>query len=210
MKGLLLKDFYMIGKHFKMYLMVDILFIAVSFFNDNNILFVAMPIMLAGVMPITLLAYDERSRWTEYCGALPYSKTQIVSAKYLVGLIMQTATALVILIALLIKSEAFIFNRFGEISLSIMAIFITTLMTPAICMPFSLKFGTEKGRLVYYVVIAAVTGVLALSVKNADDIPGRLTSNAEIVPIIFIGLLVLYAMSWILSIVLYNYKEVGK
>lgn len=210
MKGLLLKDFYMIRKHCNMYLLIDVVFIAVSFFSNSNIMFVALPIMLGGVIPITLLAYDERSHWTEYCGALPYSRAQIVSAKYLVGLIIQTATSFVILIVLLIRNNAFTYSGFGETLCSVAAMFIAALILPMICMPFSLKFGTEKGRLVYYVVIVAITGSIVLSMESTDDIPHKLTSNAEFVPLIFIGLLVLYSMSWILSIVLYNYKEVGK
>ena len=208
MKGLLLKDFYMIWKYFKMYFLVDIVFILISFFSDNNIMFVTIPIMLSGIMPITLLAYDERSRWTEYCGALPYSGAQIVSAKYLVGLIMQAATSFAVFISLLIKDDTFISGHSEEILMSVIAMFIIALMFPSICMPFSLKFGTEKGRLIYYVVIAAVAGAVMLSMESTDEIPYKLQSNT--VPLIPIGLIVLYVLSWLLSVVLYNHKEVGK
>lgn len=210
MKGLLLKDFYMIWRHCRMYLLIDVVFIAVAFFSSSNIMFVALPIMLAGVIPITLLAYDERNRWTEYCGALPYSRANIVSAKYLVGLIMQAVTSLVILIVLMIRNDAFTYGVFWETLCSVAAMFTAALILPMICMPFSLKFGTEKGRLVYYVVIAGITGSVVLSMESTDDIPGKLTSNSNVVPLIFIGLIVMYVLSWILSIVLYNYKEVGK
>ena len=138
MKGLLLKDFYMIWKYFKMHFLIDIVFIAISYFSYNNILFVTIPIMLAGVMPITLLAYDERSHWTEYCGALPYSGAQVVSAKYLVGLIMQTVTTVIVFISLLMRNNSFANSEFEEILLSVTAIFIIALMFPTICMPVSL------------------------------------------------------------------------
>lgn len=210
MNGLLLKDFYMIRKYFKIYLLIDAVMIATSFFNNDGIMFIALPIMFAGFIPISLLGYDERSRWTEYCGALPYSGAQIVSAKYLVGLIAQTVTSLVVLAVLLIKDEVFIYGGFGEILSSVAVMFVATLILPLICMPFSLKFGTEKGRLMYYAVIAVIMGAVALSVKSANDIPGKLASLSEAAPLIFIGVIIIYAMSWILSVILYNNKEVGK
>ena len=64
MKGLLLKDFYMAAKYCR-------------------------ACLLCGMIPVNLLAYDERSRWLEYSGTLPYTKAQIVSGKYLVGIIVQ-------------------------------------------------------------------------------------------------------------------------
>ena len=210
MRGLLIKDFYMLRKHFKMYLLIDVLFIAVAFFSADNIMFVALPIMLAGIIPITLLAYDERSRWTEYCGALPYSRAQIVSAKYLVGLALQTITSIVVLIVLIIRNNEFSFNTLEELIASVAAMFIASFIMPTICMPFSLKFGTEKGRIIYYVVIAAIAGFIALAVESTDDIPRKLDSLAGLMPIISTGLIVLYALSWLLSVAFYNYKEIGK
>lgn len=89
MKGLITKDIFMIAKYFKLYFLMDVIFIAVAFFSPDSSSFLMIPVLLSGIIPITLLAYDERSHWTEYSGALPYSKAQIVSAKYLIGLLLQ-------------------------------------------------------------------------------------------------------------------------
>ena len=83
MKGLLLKDFYMTVKYYKMSILMDIMFIAVSFLSKDNLSFLIFPVIISGVTPITLLGYDEKFKWTKYSGALPYSKAQIVSAKCL-------------------------------------------------------------------------------------------------------------------------------
>ena len=53
--------------------------------------FVFYPCMLCGMIPVNLLGYDERSRWMQYSGTMPYTKTQIVSGKYLIGLLAQLA-----------------------------------------------------------------------------------------------------------------------
>ncbi len=207
MKGLLLKDLYMIMKHFKMYLLIDVIFIAVAFFSDENMMFLVVPMMLASVIPITLLAYDERSHWTEYCGSLPYGRAQIVSAKYLIGLLMEAATALVVFAALLIKDRS---GAVDQIFGAVFVMFVISLMFPTFCLPFSLKFGTEKGRLIYYVVIAAAAGIIALTANRVDDITFLLNANTHLLPLLYLGMPVLYALSWLLSIILYNNKEVGK
>ena len=91
MKGLLLKDWYMVKKYCRAYLLIAIVFIAISFFSNDNMFFVFYPCLLCGMIPVNLLAYDERSHWMQYSGTLPYTKTQIVSGKYLIGLLAQLA-----------------------------------------------------------------------------------------------------------------------
>ena len=86
MKGLLLKDWYMVVKYCKAYLLICLVFIGVSIMSDDNFFFILYPCILCGMIPVTLLGYDERSKWDQYCAALPYTKAQIVSGKYLLGM----------------------------------------------------------------------------------------------------------------------------
>jgi len=89
MKGLLLKEWYMMKKYCKAYLLSSVVFIAVSLFSSDSLFFVFYPCLLCGMIPVYLLAYDERSRWMQYSGTLPYTKAQIVCGKYLIGLLAQ-------------------------------------------------------------------------------------------------------------------------
>lgn len=205
MRGLLLKDFYMIWKQMKLYFVVDIAFIAVSFFTRDNIIFLAVPIMLAGVMPLTLLAFDERSGWLEYAGALPYSKAQIVSGKYLTGLILQAATALAVFITLIIRDYSYSLDYILFVT---MTLFAAALIFPTLCLPFSFGFGTEKGRIIYLVVIAAVVGVGALL---ADSSAGHaIFYDRELCNAVMICSPALFVLSWESSSLLYKYKKTGK
>ena len=43
MKGLLLKDLYMAAKYCRAFLLIVVVFLAVSFFGDDNIFFVVYP-----------------------------------------------------------------------------------------------------------------------------------------------------------------------
>ena len=205
MKGLLLKEFYMTVKYYKMSLLIDMVFIAVSFFSNENLAFLIFPVIISGVLPVTLLAYDEKFKWTHYSGALPYSAAQLVSAKYLFGLIVQAATSLLIFAAIMVRGN---FVEGADISLYSAAqmvggMFIISLVMPALCLPFCYKFGTEKGRIVYFIVMF---GLSALAWKTM----GGVENLAEIKNLFLIlgTIVVIYALSWIVSIAVYGRRKV--
>ena len=60
-------------KYYKMSFLIDIVFIAVSFVSKENLAFLIFPLIISGVLPITMLGFDEKFKWTHYSGALPYS-----------------------------------------------------------------------------------------------------------------------------------------
>ena len=86
MKGLMKKEFLMLWRASRAFALICVVFIAMSAVSQDNIIFLFMPIMISGLLPSTLLSYDERCKWQEFSGALPVSRAQLVSAKYLLGL----------------------------------------------------------------------------------------------------------------------------
>ena len=114
MKGLLLKDWYMIQKYCRSYILITAVFIGLSLANGENLFFTFYPCMLCGMIPVTLLGYDERSGWMQYSGTMPYAKEQIVSEKYLIGILVQLTVLLVTGIAQVTKmmiTGCFAFGR---------------------------------------------------------------------------------------------------
>ena len=57
MQGLLLKDWYMIKKYCRAYLLLAIIFTVVSFFGEDNLFLIFYPCLLCGVIPVNLIAY---------------------------------------------------------------------------------------------------------------------------------------------------------
>lgn len=88
MKGLLIKDAYMTVKYCKSLLLICIIFFIAQYFTENMFFCIYISVV-TGIIPVTLLGYDERSKWSEYTSVLPYSKAQIVSSKYIIGLVIQ-------------------------------------------------------------------------------------------------------------------------
>lgn len=207
MKGLLLKDFYMIIKYFKSYLLILVVFIAVSFFSSENFFFSFYPCLFAGMIPVTLLGYDERSKWSSYCGALPYTKAQIVSGKYLIGLFAQLAV-----IALSSVAQAVRMNIDGTFNFksyfSLLAFFPLLSCFSSIVLPFIFRLGVEKGRIAYYIMIGAVCGG-AFAVTGLFEHMGTVNFRGDVLlPILCITAVAVYALSWYLSVVFYKKREV--
>lgn len=211
MKGLLLKDFYMTVKYCRTYLLIGIVFIAVSFAGaeSQNMFFVFYPCLLCGMIPVNLLAYDERSRWLEYSGTLPYTKAQLVSAKYLVGVIVQGVMLLAVGIAQAVRMNLAGSFRLGEYGMIMAMIFAMATITSSISLPFMFRWGVEKGRIAYYCMIGFVCAAGYLgSVFFTES--RKVTAAGSLVPwaMILLGTAI-YAASWLVSIALYQKREVA-
>ena len=210
MKGLLLKDFYMAAKYCRTYLLIGIVFIAVSFTGpeSQNMFFVFYPCLLCGMIPVNLLAYDERSRWLEYSGTLPYTKAQIVSGKYLVGIIVQGAMLIAVGIAQEVRMHLAGTFGWGEFALFMGSIYAMAAVTSSISLPFMFRWGVEKGRIAYYCMIgfvcaAGYLGSVFFAQGSAQTVSGRV-----MLVLFFLVGTGIYAASWLASIALYQKREV--
>ena len=207
MKGLLLKDWYMMKKYCRYYFFVCIGFIIISMMSSGNMFFVFYPCLLCGMIPVNLLGYDERSRFTEYVGTLPYTKTQIVSAKYLIGLFTQIAMLIVICIAQGVKmgiEGTFVLKEF---MLLMMLLLIMASVASSLTLPFVFKYGVEKGRAAYYVMIGVVCAgsIIATSIFK-EGLQNEMQLNA-VLPIACLVGIGIYVLSWYLSVAFYKKKE---
>ena len=205
MKGLLLKDWYMMKKYCRMYLVIAALFIAASLASDNNLFFVFYPCLLCGMIPVNLLGYDERSRWMQYSGTLPYTKAQIVSAKYLIGLFAQIAMLAVTGLVQAIKMSingSFVSNDFAVLMLLILT---TATFTSSISLPFILKLGVEKGRIAYYVMVGfAIVASTFFQIQPSTEIQQK-----TLLIVLALAGIGVYVLSWYLSIVFYKKRDIA-
>ena len=208
MKGLLLKDWYMMRKYCRAYLLIAVVFIVVSLFSNDNMFFAFYPCLLCGMIPVTLLALDERSRWMQYSGTLPYTKTQIVSGKYLIGLFAQLAILIATSVGQVVKMSVAGSFVFGDFAVLMLLLLIVSTLSSSICLPFVFKLGVEKGRTAYYIMIGFVCGA---SVLASSILRGQLVS--EIQPNLILGLVAvvgvgIYILSWYLSVVFFKKREI--
>lgn len=199
MKGLILKDITMTSRTCKSYLFVILIFLALSFFSNDSQFFILYPLMMVGMIPVTLLSYDERDGWDKYSLTLPCTRAQLVSAKYLIGLIFGGVVFLLVELLLLIGLS--MGGNFDFLSMS-SALLLLGLLGPSLLMPFSFKFGSEKGRLAYYFVLALLFAFILILLGRGYYI------CLEGFSWLVIGASVLlYLGSWRLSIFFYEKRE---
>lgn len=207
MKGLILKDLYTMVKYFRNYLLILLVFLAVSFVQEENLFFAFYPFLLCGMIPVNLLAYDERSHWDIYCGTLPVTRDMVVSAKYLISLMIQGIVFLASAIgqALRISMKGSFDWESYLVLMSLMA--MLSLFSSSITLPFMFKLGVEKGRMAYYVMIGVVCGGAAIAgfVFN-EQFQATIPFGVVLALGVFLAAAV-YALSWYLSIIFYRKRE---
>lgn len=205
MKGLLLKDLYMSVKYCRVFFLAVICFIAVSFFNDD-MLFIVYPSLIAGIVPLSLISYEERDKWTQYSGTLPYTRAQIVTGKYLISLIYGIPIYVLSLLASIVR--ALLNDGFSLENMFNTAAFllISNLLCPTVLLPFAFKFGAEKGRIAFLTFMGALFAMGAILV-GAGFQTVESVSEKWLSIVLCTVTVVLFLISWGISIRLFKKRE---
>lgn len=206
MKGLLIKDWYLIKKLCRMVIVMDVIFVVFSLFDERNLFFSYYCCLITGITPISLISYDEQGKWDIYAGTLPYSRAQLVSVKYLVGLL--CSAFILILLAVAQAAKRVYTGSFvpGEYFSMFAVLASLCLLLPALVFPLVFKFGAEKGRIFNMIVIGVACAISALASTYNIAKPVKLSFSLPSVLFLVIAAL-LYFLSWRLSIRLYAKRE---
>lgn len=207
MRGLLLKDLYLAWAHMKGYILMVVAFSLLSAAEPGNFFLVFYPCMLCGMIPVNLMAYDERSKWDRYMALLPFTRAQIVASKYLFGMVGQ-GTILALVAVINILRMTFAGGVDWEYLGSLMGIMVMlSTVSVALPLPFIFQSGVEKGRMGYYVMIglAGVASGVAGGLLG-DDVTAFVLPSLAIPVMIAVGMGV-YGLSWWLSVKFYEKRE---
>ena len=203
MKGLFLKDFYVAKKNLRTFLVMILAFSLGSLAaKDSGNFFLCYGIVMMPGITMSLISYDERYHWDVYAGAMPLSREQMVTEKYLLHLGM----VLVWLPVLLLLQHFQSVPAFGGSPLALLVAGLNLgLLLPGILLPIIFAVGTEKGRAGYYIVLFG--GMILATVSE------ELTSLTGYVPEAVSGSLlallpaVVYVLSWRIAIRLYEKRS---
>lgn len=198
MKGLLLHDWYQAKKYCRTMGFLTVFFL-VLYGIDGQSFCLIYPCMLMSMIPITMLSYDEKTGWQRYCKNFPLKRGQYVSEKYLMGLLASLAAELpgMILLAVQWGRGQVTLAEVGALGVSMAAM---SLVSPGLTLPFVFRFGAERGRMAYYVVVGGSCAAVMLFMGEGLQLtlPGTLLCAAAVV---------LYVLSWLLSIRLFEKRE---
>lgn len=212
MKGLFLTDLYMAMKYCRSYFLLITIFIIVSVAAGNAPMFlIVYPLILSGMLPVTLLSYSERYKWNVYCDTLPVTRKQFVSEKFLLSGGMSLVVFALVAAVQGIRLAGDRLNS-TEYSLLLLTGIAASFLSPSITLPCVFKWGIEKGRIIYYVVVGLACGLSITTMEIAEEMP-----NMKALPQIsnwMIGAailfcIILFAVSWQVSVKVYEKRELG-
>lgn len=209
MKGLLQKDLYQIWYYARTILLASaiIMVVSVAMSGENRSFFMVYASFLISMLPMTLLAYDQNSRFADYSVALPVTKGQLVGCKYLIGLFTMVLADLLAGLAL-----AVVWLRGGGVSSemvfgTLMQVSVMPLLGSAVLLPLTYRFGYEKAKYIYYLFVGLSAALMGFGVATDSDLPGLALPAGWAQLGFWLVCLVLYAVSWRLSIAWYGKAE---
>ena len=203
MKGLLLKDFYVAKKNLRTFLVMILAFSLGSLAaKDSGNFFLCYGIVLMPGITMSLISYDERYHWDVYAGAMPLSREQMVTEKYLLHLGM----VLVWLPVLLLLQHFQQVPAFGGSPLTLLVAGLNLgLLLPGILLPIIFAVGTEKGRAGYYVVLFGGM-ILATVSEELTSLTGYVPEAVSACLLVLLPAVV-YILSWRIAIRLYEKRS---
>lgn len=192
MKGLLLKDYYLIRSILYIILVVfAVIGIAMSFLTSTWVLTVIATVML-GMISVTTINMDKSSGWRKVSVTLPVSRKTFLDSKYILYLLL---SGIGLLLGVTLSIIVSVFK--GQLDYNAMLLFISisiamALLSGSMTIPFAFLFSEEKsmlGLIIAYPLSAAVFVGVALLIDNKLMACG----------LVAIAAVVLYIMSWSIS-----------
>ncbi|MEF9974351.1 MAG: ABC-2 transporter permease [Clostridia bacterium] len=203
MKALLIKDWYVISRSMRFFLIILLLFALLPGMN-----FGVFALVYTIMLPVNAMAFDERAKWDRYAGAMPFSRRTMVVEKYVLGYLSALG-------AMGFMGMSALIGRIAQgtamaQSLALMPMLVgSALILQAFSMPIMFKMGVEKGRPAYMIMIVLAAAFIAFAgASGASDFPQplgvALSAAAYIVPLV--ALIAQGASIW-LSMRIYAKKE---
>ncbi len=217
MKGLLLKDWYMVLRYWKSMFVFNILYAIIASMSKSSmaVTFAFLNIVLGTMVVKSLMAYEEQNKWDSLAISLPVTGEQLVLEKYLVGFLGALITSI---ITAVIMSLAGIFlkkNIGFPLWQTLMMFVAAGMLLISFELPVLFKFGVNKGRIWFLAAVALVAGIgggigglLGEILENNPKVPAWL--RGSVVPGIMIAIILGAAAIFIsvrLSVRFYKKRE---
>lgn len=221
MKGLIYKDnVAIVTGYWKNALLVLAIYGGMAFGMDTPFMLYAM-VFLTGMYTLSTLSFDEASHWDAYVRTLPVSARQVVGAKYLLSLLWMgggVVLALVLLTLISLVRQGSL-NDLGSSLGGCLASLGVVLVYYALSYPLSYKVGANKARTAVMLAMSVLFLLIVLFARFAMErnLPrpamldqlGNMNDAQGLGLILLVtgGALVLYGISWVISIAIYRRKE---
>lgn len=175
MRALVLKDFYVLWKQMRMFLLIMVLLSVVG--GIFNSVFV---VVWCAMLPYTAMAYDERSHWDQLAAMMPYSKRDIVLSKYVLGWLCMAAA---MVLSLVFQTAASVVTHEPPTLPALAMSFLGGVIALDITLPMVLRFGVERGRWGFMIIIFGVAVLGGAIAGMAEELPSISLPAMALLPI---------------------------
>ena len=205
MKGLIIKDVFALKSQGKLFLGL-IIFYFIYAIALKNVTMLSMITLLCVMLPITSMAYDERSKWDKYALSMPVSRKTIVLSKYLFSILLDIVGVIVVAV-----TSTMIVSFSNE--MKIIEVLLMSVLFGAICilfvsvmLPILFKFGVEKARFLMLIIVLIPVLFGAFTPKLGIAAPSEQTFKILVClsPVVLVAILFI---SIKISIYIYAKKE---
>ena len=213
MKGLLKKEWYVLWNKPILILIPLVLFISMGIISKNIFSFLYLPLYF-GVLPVSLITTDETSRWERFALGMPYSRKALVTAKYLMSVLLILGGAVLTAVLMLFVLQNSI--TVPQFMLLIAAILACSLILPSVLLPLNLQFGTAKARLALAVLLAAAGCLSAAAFNDTNnaasfDLFAKISAwhlNPTALTVLLpAAAFLIMAVSWLIAVIIYRRKQ---
>lgn len=191
MKSLILKDLYNIGHNTKQMILM-LLFLAVCFIPTSDAYgYIIMCAFMCGMMIATTFAFDAQCKWESYALVMPITRKEYVLSKYLVAFIFILAGIAFGSIGAsgykLIKGILNVKVLLASMGVALVVGFFFT----SLYIPFLIKLGAEKARMILLGVVAVPSAIVfvlykIVRVMNLTITEGMITGGMIVVAVLVI------------------------
>ncbi len=176
MKGLMIKDLCLLRNQRRIlpiYLILAVWFTALH--NDGF----AFPflMMMASILTVSTISYDEIDRSQAYLFALPIDRKTYVQEKFLLGGILGAVSLLLAVVCSAVRMR--IEPGLPDPSLGSMTLLSACagMAMLAVMIPIRIRFGGDQGRIVLYAVFGLIALAIVLVSKFLPGLQGSLTQT---------------------------------
>lgn len=201
--------FNLMKKDFLLQKRLLILYVGLLIFylwSDFNI--VISVVMISSLFIMNSHYYDEKDKANIFLNSLPYTKKEIISSKYIEGLLTTAIVLVGYIIGQFVVNSSLVSFSFEQVVLC----FIGTMVFTAFYLPFFYKF-TQQYLLVAFSIIVVllvilIRPIMELILSNFPEAIQTLQGLAtiQLFSISFILVTAIYVVSWLVSIKIYSNK----
>lgn len=203
MKGLLLKDLLLLKNYKKVLLIMAIIGVFIAGNSDISYL-AGYLIVYLGVLSLSTISYDEVDHGILTLLSMPIQRKEYVQEKYIFSFLMMFFGFAIVLIVSVLKK-----TTLEQDFYSCVFVFCTGLVLLSLSLPFQLRYGNEKGRMILFFVIFMFVFFgyfFSEFFKEIVFYVDQINFNVFTFQCIIVAI-VMYLISMIISVLVYNKRE---